>query len=258
LPIRSVNPFSDLRCMLRRRHGAAIWMLCGLGAPAWAADGVALASAGDVRSAATPDAPEKLHDFDIPAQPLDAALKRYATVSGWPILFPSAMVAGRISSAVRGSYSPQAALGRLLDGTGLAAEKVDTGPSDTFVLKQIDAAAPPSRPAAGGVDFDYGGWVQARVRAALCTDPRTAAENYRALLRFEIDASGAIQQARLLNSTGNAARDAALLETLQSVHVERAPPPDMAQPLTMIILPAQAGAGPGCADSNIGKQAARP
>jgi hypothetical protein len=69
---------------------------------------------------------------------------------------------------------------------------------------------------------------------------------YRSLLRFQIDAAGRLEYPQLLGSTGDARRDAALLETLLNVRIDVAPPTDIAQqPLTMIILPLGQG-GPSC------------
>ncbi|MCR6475152.1 TonB C-terminal domain-containing protein [Variovorax sp. ZS18.2.2] len=234
--LRRVRPFAArLRC-----HAAVLALLCGLSAPlaVWAGDTPA-PRMNDV--AAMPEAAGLRFDFDIPAQPLAAALQRYASQSGRPALFDSAAVSGRTSGAVRGRHSPEAALHRLLEGTGLTAESARDGPADAFVLKPIDAEADAMRPAPDGVDTGYGAWVQARIWEALCADPRTAPGEYRTLLRFEVDATGALQRPRLLTSTGNARRDAAVREALQRVRVGRAPPPAMAQPLTMVLLPRDPG-----------------
>lgn len=204
-------------------------MVCTLATPAWAAD--------NAMQPPVPEAAAALLDFDIPALPLDDALGRYAAQSRRSTLFRSATVQGRISSAVQGRHSPGSALRLLLEGTGLAAESMRDGPADAFVLKPVDARALAARTAADGVDTDYGAWVQARVWQALCADARTAPGSYRTLLRFEVDATGALQKPRLLTSTGNARRDAAVREALQRVRVDRAPPPAMAQPLTLVLLP---------------------
>ncbi len=58
-------------------------------------------------------------DFRIPAQPLGAALTKYADTAGLGLVFPSGLASGRASSAVNGTYSRQEALTRLLAGTGL-------------------------------------------------------------------------------------------------------------------------------------------
>ena len=64
-----------------------------------------------------------------------------------------------------------------------------------------------------------------------------AARRWRSLLRFRVDADGHVHGARMFNSTGTAVRDAAVIAALQRVRMERAPPPDMLQPLTMLIVP---------------------
>lgn len=63
--------------------------------------------------------------YDIPAQPLGEALRRYSELSGRDIVAASKLVEGRRSSAVRGRFTPDMALSRLLAGSGLAVELVD-------------------------------------------------------------------------------------------------------------------------------------
>lgn len=180
-------------------------------------------------------AAEGIIEFDIPAQPLASALQHYALISRRPALFSSEMVAGRYSRALRGRYSPEAALHRLLERTGLAAQQGVGGSANAFVLKAIAPEAA-SRPAPG-LDFAYGAHVQAGVWAALCADARTAPGSYRALLRFHVDGDGRLREPRLLTSTGSAARDTAVLRRLAQVRVDRSPPRNLPQPLTMILLP---------------------
>ncbi|MHA7686004.1 TonB family protein [Cupriavidus sp. PET2-C1] len=208
-------------------------------------------SAGEQPASPAAHPPGQLLDFDIPAQPLAAALNRYASLSGWPILFHGRMVAGRTSSAVQGRYRPEAALQRLLDGTGLAPEKVSGGPADAYVLKESDAQAIVARAAAPAVDLDYGGRIQAHIWQALCADARTVPGTYRSLLRFRVDTSGRVHAVRMFSSTGDGRRDAAVLETLRRVRMDRSPPPGMAQPLTMLVLPLDQAGGPRCVDARI-------
>lgn len=164
------------------------------------------------------------------------------------------MVAGRISSPVQGDYEPETALRRLLLGTGLAPTKVDAGPPDAYTLKEAEGGSRPTGApsAADGVDFEYGGWVQARIWEALCADARTTPGGWRSLLRFRVDAQGQLQGARMFSSTGIARRDAAILAALQRVRMERTPPPEMPQPLTMLILPFERNGGQRCASSVAG------
>lgn len=236
------------------RHARALWVLCGLAASvsARSADSVpAPRLARDQPASAFPAAhpPSQLLDFDIPAQPLAAALNRFASRSGWPVLFHSKMVAGRMSSAVQGRYRPDAALQRLLEGTGLAPEKVAGGPADAYVLKEPDAQEIAAGASAPAVDFDYGGRVQSHIWQALCADTRTAPGAYRFLLRFRVDASGRVYALRMFSSTGDARRDAAVLETLRHVRMDHSPPPGMAQPLTMLVLPSDQAGAPRCANT---------
>lgn len=69
--------------------------------------------------------------FDIAAQPLGDALRKYSDVSGRQIIYAAEFVQGRRSKAVRGRMSNDVALTRLLAGTGLSVELVD----GTLVLR---------------------------------------------------------------------------------------------------------------------------
>lgn len=215
---------------------------------------VALA-ADDSGSPPSPDEPrvtlhsssvEPQFDFYLPTQPLASALNRFADVSGRAALFSSTLVAGRSASPVQGRLTPRDALQRLLEGTGLAMEEVSAGRVNAFVLKPLGAQAEAAARVRARLER-YDGLVQARVWDALCADPRTAQGDYRSLLRFRVDAAGRVHRAQLLGSTGDTRRDAVLVATLERVRIDR-PPPDMKQPLAMLILPAQAG-GPSCEDA---------
>ncbi|MEI2417874.1 secretin and TonB N-terminal domain-containing protein [Orrella sp. JC864] len=219
----------------------ALCWFCGLAATAWA-QGIQSGAPGLVGTSARPQEPGGLLTFDIPAQPLAAALHRYAEISGRPALFRSELVEGRHSAAVRGRYTRRQALRALLEGTGLTAHAAPGMAAGVFVLAQAQARGP--SPAHG--TQQYGALVQARVWAALCADARTAPGAYRSLFRFWVDDSGRVARARLLTSTGAADRDAALLGVLNDVRIERSPPPGLEQPLTLIVLPRGQGDAPDC------------
>ncbi|WP_035824116.1 secretin and TonB N-terminal domain-containing protein, partial [Cupriavidus sp. SK-4] len=59
--------------------------------------------------------------FDLPAQPLKATLSRYDAQTNMSVFYPSELAEGRTSHAVHGTLTPEQALHRLLQGTGLAA-----------------------------------------------------------------------------------------------------------------------------------------
>ncbi|QHI97396.1 TonB family protein [Xylophilus rhododendri] len=221
------------------RHGRSAAIACAV---------LAASFCGAARAGPPPMNPPPL-DFDIPAQDLSAALDAYAGVSGRPALFRSTLVAERRSAALQGRYSPEAALGRLLQGTGLVAQDVGAGDLHTFVLQPAPAAAV----AAGATErtpaqvFDaYDGQVQSRLWQAFCQEPLAAPGGYRALLRFGVDGAGRMQRPRLLGSSGSRQRDSALIAVMQKLRVE-APPPAMPQPLTLLILPRGQVPGQDCA-----------
>jgi hypothetical protein len=228
-----------------------IGVLCALEVPT----GQAVAGASNERVARVARAEAasiELRDFDIPAQPLSVALNRYADTSGQPALFPSHIVDGRTSTAVQGRYSPEAALHILLRGTGLTADKRNSGLGQTFILKEVGTPSSASRNAMEAL-FDeegFAGLVQARVWQALCADTLTRPGSYVSLLRFHLDTDGRIREARLIGTSGDAGRDAALLDALRRVHIERSPPAAIAQqPLTMLVAPNDPRTGPQCAPS---------
>lgn len=191
--------------------------------------------------------------FDIQAQPLAAALDRYAVITGNPVLFPSKLAAGRNSAAVSGRHDAATALAMLLQGSGLVAEALHEGDLDTFVLKPqplLDSAAAALDPARLDADRStlerYDALVQARVWEALCSNTRTAPGRYRALLRLRVDGDGRVYQPRLLSSTGDARRDAMLTGLLDRLSVGEPPPAGLSQPLTMLMLPQEQIAGRPC------------
>lgn len=76
--------------------------------------------------------------FNIPAQSLDAALRSFSEQSRQQVLFSESAVAGRRAPALTGSYTPQEALARLLEGSGVRVNATRPG---VFTLAQ-EAAAP--------------------------------------------------------------------------------------------------------------------
>ena len=189
---------------------------------------------------------EPRFDFDIPAQLLNDALQRYGAVARQPVLYRSEIVTGQISTAVHGRYTPEVALHLLLEGTGLSAEKFDMGQGSAFILKAAsDSVAGPSANGLGN-RTGYLGLVQTRVWQALCGNLLTAPGRYRAVLRFQLDATGHVERPRLIGSTGDGRRDIAVLETLRDIRMDAAPPKDMPQPVTLLLFPHDAEFGLPC------------
>jgi outer membrane biosynthesis protein TonB len=230
------------------RASVGVWLvLCGLAGSVWATEDrktsalpLHSSNAAQQANGSTPFA------FDIPAQPLAEALKRYAALTRQPTLVRGELVTGLSSSAVRGVYSPNVALRLLLQGTGLEAENIPDNPAGGFILKKGTAAGMAPYAADLGDLAGYPGLVQAKVWKALCDDPRTSPGTYQSLLRFQVDAVGQFQRVRLLSSTGDSSRDAAVRTILQAVRMDRPPPLHLPQPLTLLIEPHEADGGPLC------------
>jgi iron complex outermembrane receptor protein len=66
-------------------------------------------------------------DFNIPAQPLDSSLRAFARASHQQIMFDRELVRGKTSPALKGTYSADAAVALLLEGSGLAAKRTNGG-----------------------------------------------------------------------------------------------------------------------------------
>ncbi|RMH87881.1 TonB-dependent receptor [Lysobacter pythonis] len=85
-----------------------------------------LASAGSFVSALAAVAPVRaaLQHYDIPAQPLDKALRVYMRQSGVQLVYPAALTSGMTSRSLSGTFPAGEALSRLLQGSGLVARWV--------------------------------------------------------------------------------------------------------------------------------------
>lgn len=93
--------------------------------------------------------------FDIPAGDLAGALDRLSRQAGIQLMYQPGLVAGKQAKALSGSLTWQAALDRLLQGSGLEYRQVN---ATTIVIRQSEqgakpgarpTAAPPSKPAEG-------------------------------------------------------------------------------------------------------------
>ncbi|MBS4018983.1 MAG: TonB-dependent hemoglobin/transferrin/lactoferrin family receptor [Dechloromonas sp.] len=109
----------------------------------------------------------RTHDFNIPSQPLNRALRTLADQSGIQVAYRTAIASGATSPAVSGSMSTEQALSRLLAGTGLIYSFTDANTvmiGDTIVdapmaadgslvLDTIDVTGQADRNAATGSGF---------------------------------------------------------------------------------------------------------
>lgn len=187
--------------------------------------------------------------FDLPAQPLKKALALYDDRANLPVFFPSELAEGKTSNAVHGVFTPEEALRRLLDGTGLA---VQTAAAGAFVLVSIppatlDGAAGAAPGASARMTVNtYESLVQSRIFQALCKADGAAFGSYRMALRVRVGTSGQVRQASLLDTTGNRARDAAILGAVQQLDIGKAPA-DPSRPFVLLVRPRPGTASTACA-----------
>ncbi|MDD0974701.1 TonB C-terminal domain-containing protein [Pseudomonas fontis] len=185
--------------------------------------------------------------FTIPAQPLDQALHAFSQQSGMAVLVDRELTGKRRSMHLHGHFSARAALQRLLEGTGLTAHysAADAFTVQPIQLEQVKQGTRPNRMSAG----NYAQAIQQAVERAMCRSVLARPGNYRAALQVWIDAQGVLVQSRLLASTGNEQRDAAVVESLRALLLERPPPSSMAQPVTLLLRPEGTGTGMDCTHS---------
>jgi hypothetical protein len=180
---------------------------------------------------------QKRINLDIAAQPLATALEAYCAAAGIQMFVDTGSIAGRRSVAVQGEFTRADALQRLLSGTGLAARFVGEQGFTLVAQPSSEADADASKRAllvrqrfAG-----YSAKLQTTLRKALCRSEETRPGTYRFVGRLWIGPPGIVSRAELITSTGSDARDAALLAVLQGAAIGEAPPPDLPQPVTLLL-----------------------
>lgn len=211
-----------------------------------------VASAGEIPAAARDDGPTIA--FDIPAQPLGAALERYGDGTGREVLYDAALARSRRSGAVQGVFTPAAALRLLLEGTGLSARFMA---DRTFVLvppPEHDAAVS-AAPAA--VQQGYYARIQASLRNALCSSAEARPGRYRLAALFWIGSSGKVARYERLGSTGAAYLDTTVDDKLRTLAIGGPPPVGFRQPVLVMIVPQAPGVTLACEPADAGLHAVR-
>lgn len=192
--------------------------------------------------------------FHIPAQPLASALQAFGQQTGVQVLYESNSALGLESAAVEGQLPPDAALTQLLRGTDLQVRYVRPDVI-TLALPSFEKDSPPSSPlatadlslgtlrvrnAGEGDDLarlrDYNEVVQTDIQSALRKNSRTRSGSYRAVLDLWVDPSRTIRRTELSQSTGDTARDAAVMDVLQGVVISRPAPANAPQPVRIVIV----------------------
>lgn len=186
--------------------------------------------------------------FDIPAQPLAAALRAYSAATRIGVLVDGELTAGRSSAAVAGALSPEQALRTLLTGTGLI---VRYAAPAAFTLVPAPADAPRSSSRDHSRDFLA---VQTAVKRVLCQSEETQPGRYRMALQLWIDPSGTVVRSEFLSATSSRERDALVSAGLKNLTIEMAQPASLPQPVTVVVLPRAPGQGTDCVRRVTGTQ----
>lgn len=177
--------------------------------------------------------------FEIPPQSLEASLDAYSAVSRTQVLYESALAAGRRSDGVRGLYVPDEALRLLLAGTGLTFDYTAERAITLVPVKVPNARAGAEAERLRHIArFDrFLGGIQAGILSTLCRYPETRPGDFEVAMRFWVTGSGAIASPLLLASTGKPMRDRAIVGVLSRLSFNEPPPPEMPQPVTMMLRP---------------------
>jgi secretin/TonB-like protein len=185
--------------------------------------------------------------FNIPSQPLEAALNRYGDATGREALYDARLAAGRVSGDVTGVLAPDEALKRLLAGTGLAAQFVA---ENAFVLLLISPPREQVAKTMSSADRRYYGLIQANLLSALCRSRVVRLGHYRFVAIFWIAPDGRIERPRRIGSAGSTDADQQIDAALGSVKFSEPPPSGFAQPVLILIVPQAQGVAPGCSRSD--------
>jgi len=190
--------------------------------------------------------------FDIPSEPLAAALQTYSQDTGVGLFYESEITAGLKSPALKGRFTPKAALRALLAGTGFIIQynrddAVSLSTPQSLELQDDHSSGVASlslpqldvRPNEEGMDEallrEFGEAIQAEVTTALTKNAEIRSGNYRIRVKLWIDPSSTIRRAEVAQTTGDRGRDAEIATTLQGLTISRTPPAGMPQPVRIVI-----------------------
>jgi hypothetical protein len=181
--------------------------------------------------------------FDIAAQPLASALNRYGDLTGREVLYDTTLAQDRVSAAAQGVLTPETALARLLDGTGLYARFM---PEGSFVLMPRPPSEPLVQATPVKVDDRYYSRIQASIRRALCTNVSGRSGHYRVAALFWIGPTGKVVRYERLGSAGSADLDRVVDQTLGDLQIGAPPPDGFRQPVLTMVVPKAPGVTMDC------------
>ena len=192
--------------------------------------------------------------FDIPSEPLASALQAFSQRSGIELFYESAITEGLKSPALKGDFTPRAALRQLLAGTGFVvhynlhnAVSLSLPTAASWAVQQGDhsignvtlSLAPLNIVAGGGPDDEqlreFTEALENDVTAALSKNSDIRSGNYKIRIKLWIDPSRAVRRAQVTQTTGDATRDAAITNVLEGLMITHALPAGLAQPVRVMV-----------------------
>ncbi len=204
--------------------------------------GMRATAAGDMDTAR----PTSLINFDIPSQPLASALEAYGASTGIEVFYDAALAAGHRSTAVKGMFTAVRGLEALLRGTGYAPRETGLGTISVAPVSQEKT----KEAAALGRAFHRYDWyfaiLQRRLSKILCDGDRAVVGNGEIIFKFRLANSGAVTYAGVIASGGDPLRDRTLAQEAQGLDIGEPPPPDLPEPIIMVVFPPSSGEAPGC------------
>ncbi len=191
--------------------------------------------------------------FNIPSQPLAAALQTYSKVTGVQLLYESGSGGTRPSTPVEGEFTRDSALRILLSETDLVIRYTRAN-SITLVPASADPDAPPEavfgeadltlntllirrqRPSTDPSQLrTYSGIIQSDIQQALRKDAKTRNGVYSAGIKLWIDNPRTVRKTELFRSSGDHDRDETIARVLDGLQVSQAPPANTPQPVMLMI-----------------------
>ncbi|HEX4182802.1 MAG TPA: TonB family protein [Caulobacteraceae bacterium] len=204
------------------------------------------------------DSKTKVQLFNIPAQPLGAAILAYSNVVGNQVIYDSRLAMNRRSSPVVGLFTPETALRMLLGSADLTIHY--TSSRDVTLVPAFEAPRAGRDPDNGRIvsesslsldtlyvelppgadkrpDFSaYGQAVRVEIKRALARSGETAHRTVNVQIELWVDEAGHVRRSRITRSSGQADLDAAIQRVLGAVVFKDPPPPAMPQPVRVTIL----------------------
>jgi len=192
--------------------------------------------------------PSAQFNFNLDRMPLHDALQQYSSLTARSVIYDSSRIAGRYSSALRGSYTPDEALRRMIAGSGMQVSYA-TARAVSLVLAppgQTGRFAVVSSTATQVSRERYYGVLQTQLRRLLCGHPGLDIGKYRLLLRMRIGGEPALADVLLVVATGRPELEPRVHSALQGQRLA-APPPGFGQPVTLLLTPEGMRRDGGCA-----------